>query len=53
MDKCELCAVRNRVRESKEPACCKWYLEHVVILEEPVDNCPDFEPCNSAAPEEL
>lgn len=42
MPKCEICAVYKRALASDEPACCAWYLEHVVCGGEESD-CPDYE----------
>ena len=41
---CENCKINRRVSNSKEPACCKWYLENIVIKGKSVKDCPDYEP---------
>lgn len=41
--KCETCSVYKRVLSSDEPACCAWYLEHVVCGRESVSDCPNCE----------
>lgn len=40
--KCENCFVIAEAKESDEPCCCAWYLDHVVFLGENVDNCPIY-----------
>ena len=42
--KCETCRVNQRVAKSKEPACCVWFLNNVVILGKSAKDCPDYEP---------
>lgn len=42
--KCITCKVNKRAMKSKTPACCKWYLDNVVILGKSVRLCPDYEP---------
>ena len=42
--RCDTCDVMRRIEESKEPACCAWYLDHVVILGETVEDCTTYEP---------
>ena len=44
---CETCQVNKRVSKSKEPACCKWYLDNVVILGKSIKDCTDYEPLNT------
>ena len=39
---CDTCAIKMAINISAEPACCEWYMEHVVILGEPVDICPVY-----------
>lgn len=36
---CDTCAIRMAIDASAEPACCEWYMEHVIILGEPVEAC--------------
>lgn len=43
-ERCKTCAISKRVAESKEPACCAWYLENVVILGKSTKECTDYEP---------
>lgn len=39
---CDTCAIRMAIDASAEPACCEWYMEHVVILGEPVEACSAY-----------
>ena len=39
--KCKNCEVAKKLRENTgDLACCMWYMDHVVICDEPVENCP-------------
>lgn len=39
--KCNNCEVAKILHENTgDPACCAWYMDHVVICDEPVENCP-------------
>lgn len=42
--KCEKCKVQMRVNESDEPACCKWFMDNVVIGGKSVEACDVYEP---------
>lgn len=42
--KCNTCKVQKMVNESIEPSCCVWFMDHVVIGDESIDQCPDYEP---------
>ena len=42
--KCEKCKVQMRVNESDEPACCKWFMDNVVIGGKSVEDCDVYEP---------
>lgn len=42
--KCATCKVNKRISKSKQPACCKWYMDNVVILGKSVKDCTDYEP---------
>ena len=42
--KCIDCKVNKRISKSKTPACCKWYMDNVVILGKSTKDCTDFEP---------
>lgn len=44
MSKCDSCKIEMSIRKSKEPACCKWYMDHVVINDESVDDCTEYDP---------
>lgn len=44
MCKCDTCQIEMQIRESKEPACCVWYMDHVVIAGESVENCTAYAP---------
>lgn len=44
--KCDTCAVQRRVNESKEPACCGWFLENVVCGDKEVRDCTAYEKDN-------
>ena len=39
-DYCHDCDIYHSSTISKEPACCAWYLENVVIKDIPVTKCP-------------
>ena len=41
--KCETCKVYEEVCKSEVPACCKWFLDNVVIGVDSVENCTDYE----------
>ena len=41
---CKTCKVNRRIEQSKTPACCKWYLENIVILGKSVKDCTDYKP---------
>lgn len=42
--KCDKCKVQMCVKESKEPACCKWFIDNVFILGKSVEECELYEP---------
>lgn len=42
--KCDTCKVHGEVCKSEVPACCKWYLDNVVICGDSVENCTEYEP---------
>ena len=42
--KCDKCEVTAKVNKSKEPSCCKWYMDHVVCGNESQENCPVYRP---------
>lgn len=44
MKRCDLCKVHESAQNSKEPSCCKWYMDNVVIGDKTIDSCTDFEP---------
>lgn len=44
MSKCDTCKVEDEVRKSHEPACCKWYMDNVVIGDKSVEDCTEYEP---------
>lgn len=46
MDKCKNCKIEMEIEHSEQPACCAWYLEHVVICGESVDDCNEYIPVN-------
>lgn len=41
--KCDTCKVKKYTTESKEPACCVWYMENVVCGDKSVEDCPVYE----------
>lgn len=44
MTKCETCKVYEEVCKSEVPACCKWFIDNVVIGDHTVDECTEYEP---------
>lgn len=38
--KCDTCKVQRYIAESKELACCAWYMENVVCGDKSVEDCP-------------
>lgn len=40
--KCDLCQTKIDEANSKEPACCVWYMEHVVINGENIEDCTEY-----------
>lgn len=40
---CDNCKVMKEVAKSKEPACCKWYMDNVVCGDKSVDDCENYE----------
>ena len=40
--KCDDCYIRFKVKESKEPAVCCWYMENVVLGNKSVDECKKY-----------
>lgn len=40
--KCDSCSIMAEVKNSKELACCAWYLEHAVIYGDSVEDCPVY-----------
>lgn len=47
MSLCDTCKVEESIRKSREPACCAWYLENVVIAGSSVDRCSKYEPIDT------
>lgn len=43
-EKCATCQVRCDIDKSEEPACCKWFLDNVVIGGDSVKNCTEYVP---------
>ncbi len=41
--KCDNCKVQTRVNGSKEPACCKWFMDNIVIGDKSVEDCDAYE----------
>lgn len=41
--KCEKCKIMNELYESKEPACCAWYMDNVVLGNKSVEDCGCYE----------
>lgn len=41
--KCDNCKVKMRANESNEPACCKWFMDNVVIGGKSVEDCDVYE----------
>ena len=49
--KCKTCLIHKQMNESKEPSCCAWYIDNVVLGVKTVDDCDvyiniDNEKCN-------
>ena len=44
MCKCDSCAIMDAVQNSKEPACCVWYMDNVVIDGKSVEECTEYKP---------
>lgn len=41
--KCDTCKIMKESCESKEPACCAWYMDNVVLCNKSVEDCDCFE----------
>ena len=42
--KCETCEMMKRIVDSKEPACCIWYMDNVVCDDKSVEDCTAYQP---------
>lgn len=49
MSKCDTCKVEESIVNSNIPACCKWYMENVVIGGRSEDDCTMYEPVGTLA----
>ena len=45
-EKCMKCKIYKNMIESKEPACCSWYIDNVVLGTKTVDECTDHKLIN-------
>lgn len=39
--KCKNCLIHKQMIESKEPSCCAWYIDNVVLGNKSVDECTE------------
>lgn len=46
MHKCDTCKVHIETIKSNEPACCKWFIDNVVVGGKSVKDCDVYEPIN-------
>lgn len=46
--KCDNCKIQKSVNESKEPACCAWFMENVVCMGKSIDECTEYEKIDNA-----
>lgn len=37
--KCDTCRILKESNESKEPACCAWYIDNIVLGDKSVEDC--------------
>ena len=42
MSKCNTCKVMADIYNSKDPACCAWFMDNVVLGNKSVDDCPKY-----------
>lgn len=45
--KCDNCKIHKDAENSKEPACCIWYMENVVCGDKAVEECDKYEPADT------
>ena len=38
-EKCKKCLINKQMIENKEPSCCAWYIDNVVLGVKTVDDC--------------
>lgn len=41
-NKCDTCKIKKEMENSKEPACCVWYLDNVVLDNKSINDCKDY-----------
>lgn len=41
---CDTCMIAEEVKQSKEPACCKWYMDNCVCGDKTVLDCTAYKP---------
>ena len=39
---CKKCEIYEKVEQSKEPSCCIWYVDNVVLGNKSVKDCPRY-----------
>lgn len=42
--KCDTCKVQADIQKSKEPACCKWFIDNVICGNKSTKSCPEYKP---------
>lgn len=40
--KCDTCKIIDEVFESKEPTCCVWYMDNVILGGKSAEDCDCF-----------
>lgn len=40
--KCDSCKVMQKIKKSKEPSACAWYIDNVVCGDKTVKKCPVY-----------
>ena len=46
--RCESCKIYHTEVQSSVPSCCSWYIDHVVLGDKSVQDCPCFKEVESS-----
>ena len=47
-EKCMSCKVYHEILKSDVPACCKWFMDNIVIGDCVIEECTEYEPVEEA-----